>query len=123
MTDHVRTRLDGPVLSLTLARPEKKNAITDAMYQAMAAAVTRAETDPDVRVLLVDSAGEDFSAGNDLGDFLAQNQSGRRQEELGVTVFLKALAAAEKPIVAAVTGQAVGIGVTMLLHCDLVFVA
>ena len=123
MTDHVRTRLDGAVLSLTLARPEKKNAITDAMYQAMAAAVARAETDPAVRVLLIDGAGGDFSAGNDLGDFLAQNQAGRRQEELGVTVFLKALAAAEKPIVAAVTGQAVGIGVTMLLHCDLVFVA
>jgi enoyl-CoA hydratase/carnithine racemase len=123
MTEHIRTALSDGVLSLTLARPEKKNAITDAMYAAMADAVERTGSDPAVRVLLIDAVGDTFSAGNDLVDFLAQNQAGRTGGEMHVMRFLRALAAAEKPVVAAVTGQAVGIGVTMLLHCDLVYVA
>ncbi len=123
MTDHIRTRVDGGVVTLTLARPVKKIAIPAAMYGAMVDAVQRAEGDPAVRVLLIDALGDSFSAGNDLMDFLAQNQAGRGSDEMNVMRFLKALAAAEKPVLAAVTGQAVGIGVTMLLHCDLVYVA
>jgi enoyl-CoA hydratase/carnithine racemase len=124
MTEHIRISVADGVMTLTLARPEKKNAITDAMYGAMADAVLRASADPEVRVLLIAGDGDTFSGGNDLMDFLAQNQAGRNQGvEMNVMRFLKAMAAAEVPVVAAVTGQAVGIGVTMLLHCDLVYVA
>lgn len=123
MTEQVRVQVDAGVMSLTLRRPEKKNAITNAMYGMLADALEQAENDPEVRAILLGGKGDSFSAGNDLGDFLAQNAAGARPEDLQVTRFLKALARAEKPLVAAVTGQAVGIGVTMLLHCDLVYVA
>jgi enoyl-CoA hydratase/carnithine racemase len=123
MSEHIHVSVADGVLSLTIDRPEKKNALTDAMYGAMADAVLRAGADPSIRVILIDAAGGSFSAGNDLADFLAQNQAGRGAGEMNVMRFLKAMAAVEKPVVAAVTGQAVGIGVTMLLHCDLVYAA
>lgn len=123
MSEHVRIAAEDGVLRITLARPEKKNSITQPMYTALANALTRAETDSSVRVVLLEAEGDAFTAGNDLGDFAAV-ASGKLDRNTMTTVhFLDALARARKPLVAAVNGLAVGIGVTMLLHCDLVFVA
>ncbi|HWE44660.1 MAG TPA: enoyl-CoA hydratase-related protein [Caulobacteraceae bacterium] len=123
MTDHVKTDLDAGVLTLTLNRPDKRNAITDAMYAAMAEALDAAGADPATRVVLLRAEGDVFSGGNDIGDFMGQRSQGVNTQDLSVFRFLKALAHFEKPIVAAVKGVAVGIGTTALLHADLVFVA
>jgi enoyl-CoA hydratase/carnithine racemase len=123
MTEHVRTTVEDGVLRITLARPEKKNALTMAMYTALGDALARAETDPSVRAVLFEAEGDAFSAGNDLGDFAAVASGKVSREEMTTFTFLEQLAKARKPYVAAVQGLAVGIGVTMLLHCDLVFVA
>jgi enoyl-CoA hydratase/carnithine racemase len=122
MTDHVKTDLDAGVLTVTLARPDKKNALTNAMYGALADALVRAETDPAIRVVLLQGDGDSFTAGNDLADFSAQSR-GNDPTERHVVRFLKCLATATRPLVAAVQGNAVGVGTTMLLHCDLVYVA
>ena len=121
MTDQVLQQREGGVLILTLNRPEKKNALTKAMYGALADALQAAETDDGVRCILIQGAGDSFTAGNDLSDFAAV--SAGEESSPNTSRFLKALAFAEKPIVAAVHGVAVGVGVTMLLHCDLVFVS
>ncbi|WP_079253901.1 enoyl-CoA hydratase [Endozoicomonas arenosclerae] len=109
----------GAVLIITMNRPEKKNALTSAMYTAMANALAEADKNDAIRVVMIQGYTDAFTAGNDLGDFL--------KEGLGldspVMTFLRQLVAFEKPLVAAVSGVAVGIGVTMLLHCDLVYVA
>lgn len=123
MTDFVRTSIDSGVLRLTLNRPNKKNALTNDMYGVLAAALVNAETDDSIRAVLFESAGDDFTAGNDLGDFAAVAAGTLSREHMNSEKFLSALARAQKPYVAAVTGLAVGVGVTMLLHCDLVFVA
>jgi enoyl-CoA hydratase/carnithine racemase len=118
MSEHVRVKKQGPVLSVTLARPERRNAITVAMYAALADAVEQAAADPSIRVVTFRGEGVDFAAGNDLADFLAAPV--RDGEEIAVWRFLRALARCETPLVAAVHGNCVGIGTTMLLHCDLV---
>jgi len=118
MSEHVRVEKDGPVLSVTLARPERRNAITVAMYAALADAVETAAEDASIRVIMFCGEGQDFAAGNDLADFL--DASNRDGDEIAVWRFLRALAACETPLVAAVHGNCVGIGTTMLLHCDLV---
>src|ERR1700674_1271202 len=123
MTEHVRAKVDQGVLTLTLARPEKKNAITTAMYKKLTAELARAEEDPTIRVVLFESEGDTFTAGNDIMDFAAVASGATPTAEMGGHVFLAALARAKTPLVAAVHGKAVGIGTTMLLHCDLVFVA
>jgi enoyl-CoA hydratase/carnithine racemase len=123
MTDHVRIAAEDGVLRITLARPDKKNALTTAMYTALGNALARAETDSSVRAVLFEAEGDAFTAGNDLGDFAAVASGEMAREEMTTHLFLDALATARKPYVAAVHGLAVGIGVTMLLHCDLVFVA
>jgi enoyl-CoA hydratase/carnithine racemase len=124
MSDLIRTDLTDGVLSVVLARPEKKNSITQAMYSALAEATNRARTDDAVRVLLFRSEGDSFSAGNDIMDFIAISQGGGQSVgEAPVFRFLKALAELDKPAVAAVRGRAVGIGLTLLLNCDLVVVA
>lgn len=124
MTDAIRTELTDGVLTVTLARAEKKNAITQAMYAALAEATNRARTDDAVRVLLFRSEGDSFSAGNDIADFIAIGSSGGGQvTDAPVFHFLRSLADLDKPAVAAVRGRAVGIGLTLLLHCDLVVVA
>jgi enoyl-CoA hydratase/carnithine racemase len=123
MTEHVRVSVDGNVMRLTLARPEKKNALTNAMYLAMARALEQAENDPAVRVVLFAGEGDSFTAGNDLADFAAVAAGSAGRDDMKAFVFLQALARAQKPYVAAVQGLAVGIGVTMLMHCDLVYVA
>ncbi|HEY0928001.1 enoyl-CoA hydratase [Brevundimonas sp.] len=123
MTDHIKTELAGGVLSVTLARADKKNAITQAMYAALAEATERARTDDAVRVLAFRGEGDSFSAGNDIGDFIAIGSQAGQPTDMPVFRFLKALADLDKPVVAAVKGRAVGIGLTLLLHCDIVVVA
>jgi enoyl-CoA hydratase/carnithine racemase len=110
-------RADG-VLSIVLNRPDKKNAITAAMYQEMADGFYEAEKDPAVRAVLLRANGGSFSAGNDLDDFLNHPPSGL---DAPVFQFLRRISVCPKPIVAAVSGVAVGIGTTMLLHCDMVY--
>ena len=118
MSEHVRVQRADSVLAITLARPERRNAITVAMYAALADAIESAAADRSVRVITVDGDGPDFAAGNDLADFLAADQ--RDGGEIPVWRLLRAVATCETPIVAAVHGNCVGIGTTMLLHCDLV---
>jgi enoyl-CoA hydratase/carnithine racemase len=125
MTEHVRSETGQGVLTLTLNRPEKKNALTRAMYQALGDGIASAGQQNDVRCVLVQAEGDTFTAGNDLADFAAVNAgapSAGAARERGNPLLI-ALANARVPIVAAVNGRAVGIGTTMLLHCDLVFVS
>ena len=124
MSEHVAVELANGVLSVALNRADKKNAITQAMYTALAEATERARTDDAVRVVLFRGEGDSFSAGNDIADFIAIGQQGGRQmADAPVFRFLRALADLDKPAVAAVRGRAVGIGLTLLVHCDLVVVA
>src|SRR5437868_3704325 len=118
MSEHVRVERSGGVLAITLARPERRNAITIAMYAALAEAIESAAQDPGIRVITFQGEGQDFAAGNDLGDFLTALP--RDTSDIPVWRLLRALATCEIPIVAAVHGNCVGIGTTMLLHCDLV---
>jgi len=117
MSEHVRVEKSGGVLAITLARPERRNAITVAMYGALADAIAGAWEDGETRVITIRGEGQDFAAGNDLADFLDADP---RDEDIPVWRLLRALAEREIPIVAAVHGNCVGIGTTMLLHCDLV---
>src|SRR5688500_15918670 len=116
LVDH---RDDG-VLSIMLARPERRNAITVAMYAALADAVESAADNRSIRLITIEGQGEDFTAGNDLGDFLQTMPSPGSAEDLPVWRLLRALARNQVPIIAAVHGNAVGIGTTMLFHCDFV---
>ena len=118
MSEHVRIDSSGGVLAITLARPERRNAITVAMYAELADAITNAQTNPTLRLITLRGEGEDFTAGNDLADFLAAMP--RDGEEIAVWRLLRALADNQLPLVAAVHGNAVGIGTTLLLHCDFV---
>jgi enoyl-CoA hydratase/carnithine racemase len=121
MTEHILVEKSAQLLVLTLNRPEKKNALTRDMYAALAAQINAANDDSDIRCVLLQANGDMFTAGNDLADFAAINASaGDTPED---NPFLAALAGASKPMVAAVNGRAVGIGFTLLLHCDLVFVS
>lgn len=118
MSEHVRVTNAAGVLAITLTRPERRNAITIAMYDALADAIESASDDREVRVITMRGEGQDFAAGNDLADFL--DAAPRPDDEIAVWRFLRALANCAVPIVAAVQGNCVGIGTTMLLHCDLV---
>jgi len=119
MTEHVQIERRGAHLRILLNRPERRNAITVAMYAAMADAIAGAQDDPDVRVITLEGEGIDFTGGNDLADFMNElPQDG--QTDIPVWRLLKALATNQVPLVAAVHGNAVGIGTTMLFHCDLV---
>ncbi len=111
---------EGAIRTIRMNRPDKKNALTLAMYRLMATAIQEANRMPDIRCLLV-TGGAAFCAGNDINDFVEATKSGTLAEP--VTAFLDALVRNEKPIVAAVAGPAVGIGVTMLMHCDYVIAA
>jgi enoyl-CoA hydratase/carnithine racemase len=117
MSETLLTQDAEGVRTLTFNRPEKKNAFTHAMYEAAVEALDRAGLDSAVRVVMLTGAGGTFTAGNDIGDFLEQPPAG---EDSPVFRFLRALVNYEKPVVAAVDGAAVGIGTTMLLHCDYV---
>src|SRR5512134_3829582 len=115
----VEQRPDG-VLSIVLVRPERRNAITVAMYAALASAIENAADDAAVRLITLEGQGDDFTAGNDLGDFLQAMPDPGLAEDIPVWRLLRALARNQVPIIAAVHGNAVGIGTTMLFHCDFV---
>jgi len=112
-------RRDTGQLAITLSRPRQRNAITVAMYAALADAVEGAAKDASVRVITIEGEGEDFTAGNDLYDFLKEMPA-PGTTDIPVWRFLRAMANNQVPIIAAVHGNAVGIGTTMLFHCDLV---
>jgi enoyl-CoA hydratase/carnithine racemase len=118
----IKTETSAGILTLTLSRPDKKNALTNEMYGAMADAITHAESDSATRVVLIRAEGDTFSAGNDIGEFAAM-AAGKVPGERHVVRFLHALAGTTVPLVAAVQGRAVGVGTTMLLHCDFVILA
>jgi enoyl-CoA hydratase/carnithine racemase len=122
MTDLVIISDDGPVRTVRMNRPDKKNALTLPMYDAMAAGVESAPQNPVLRCLLIAGAPTAFCAGNDIGDFLGMAMG---TGALGAPIlrFLYAMARCELPLVAAVQGNAVGVGTTMLLHCDHVVAA
>jgi enoyl-CoA hydratase/carnithine racemase len=120
MADLVVISQSEGILRLRVNRPEKKNALTRAMYQTLADALDRADDDETVRVITITGTGDVFTSGNDLGDFL---DGGPIDGDSPVMRFLAAIARARKPLIAGVNGLAVGIGVTMLLHCDLVYAA
>jgi enoyl-CoA hydratase/carnithine racemase len=115
---------DGGVLVATLNRPEKKNALTGAMYRTLREALATASADAGIGAVMVTGAGGGFCAGNDIGDFLAENRAQTEGARSGAGgEFIRALARFDKPLVAAVEGAAVGVGTTMCLHCDLVYAA
>ena len=120
MSENVIIEQVNGVLTLTLARADKKNALTDAMYGALSDALHDCQPDDSVRVALIRGEGDLFCAGNDIGDFMASTGS---TKDRNVFRFLKMLGQFSKPLVAAVQGRAVGIGTTMLLHCDYVVLA
>jgi enoyl-CoA hydratase/carnithine racemase len=111
------------ILTLEFSRPSRKNAITSSMYQAMADALHAANDDPVVRAVLIAGHPEIFTAGNDLEDFMKTSNGGTAGDDLPVFQFMRALSGCTKPVVAAVSGAAIGIGTTLLLHCDLVYAA
>ena len=120
----IKTATLNGVATIEIARPEKKNALTIAMYQAMADAINAAKADAAVRALLITGQPGIFTSGNDLEDFMQRPPgSGSGNDESPVFRFMRALIDCDKPVVAAVTGAAIGIGTTMLLHCDLVYVS
>ena len=121
MSSNVRTSTADRIAEIEIHRPEKKNALTGEMYDAMSAAFERAEADAGVHVILIRGQAGCFTAGNDLADFLSAGAG----EGVGspATHFLSVIRTAKKPVVAAVGGVAVGIGTTMLLHCELVYAA
>ena len=116
----IDTTIQDGVLSIRFARPEKKNAITAAMYASLAAALRAAASDESVRAIVIAGSPGVFTAGNDLGDFLENPPADLDQP---VVHFMDAFVDLDKPVIAAVTGHAVGIGVTLLLHCDLAYLA
>lgn len=117
-TEHVQTDSQDGILTLQFNRPKKKNALTPAMYSALVDGLRRADDDGAVRVVLLTGTEGCFTSGNDIANFLNAPPTG---ESSPVFQFLMAICLAKKPIVAAVSGTAVGIGTTMLLHCDLVY--
>ncbi len=119
MSEHVLIERRDAVLAITLARPERRNAITVAMYAALADAIGGAAGDPAVRLITIKGQGEDFTGGNDLADFMKEMPA-PGTDDIPVWRLLRALANNEVPLIAAVQGNAVGIGTTLLLHCDVV---
>ena len=120
MTQDIVIEREGAVLTLRFNRPGKKNALTREMYSALAAAFEQADADASVQVVLLTGSAECFTSGNDIGDFLEQPPVDMHSP---VFCFMRSLLTCRKPVVAAVAGAAVGIGTTLLLHCDLVYVS
>ena len=120
MSENVRVAIEAGVCCITLDRPEKKNALTRAMYKAVADALEAAATDDAVGAVLIAGAGGSFSAGNDIGDFQKAKDEPREQHPDSARIY-GSLPSYPKPVVAAVDGLAIGIGTTLLLHCDLVY--
>ena len=119
--DHIQVEVQNGILQLVINRPDKKNALTSAMYDALVDAIQRAESDDSIRVLILRGNGDSFTAGNDIEDFIAKPWKG--QAVPPAEQFIRAVAFARKPVIAAVHGLTVGVGTTILLHCDLVYAA
>ncbi|VAV92309.1 Enoyl-CoA hydratase [hydrothermal vent metagenome] len=109
------------VRTITMNRPDKKNAMSHDMYAIMADAIVSAEADPAIKVMIITGAADCFTSGNDLGDFMAAPPDLNASDRPPVSRFMFALLEAQKPVIAAIEGPAVGIGVTMLLHCDFAY--
>ena len=120
MSEHLLVEREPGLLTLRLNRPDKKNALTRAMYGGLAELLQQADQDASVRAVLLTGGAECFTSGNDLADFIQAPPTGPDSE---VFRFMRALFDFSKPVVAAVSGPAVGIGTTLLLHCDLVYVS
>lgn len=120
MSQHVQVTTADRITTIRIQRPEKRNAITLEMYAALRSGLEAAAADSTVRAVIIGGAPTCFSAGNDLNDFVRANQGGGGDIDAPLG-FLRALATFDKPLVAAVRGVAIGIGTTLLLHCDLVF--
>ncbi|MGW8462681.1 enoyl-CoA hydratase-related protein [Pseudomonas sp. CLCA07] len=120
MTETIQIERERSLLTLRLNRPEKKNALTRAMYSHMAEALKQADTNPEINAVLITGSAECFTAGNDIADFIQQPPDSL---DSPVFHFMLNLLECRKPVIAAVAGAAVGIGTTMLLHCDLVYVS
>jgi enoyl-CoA hydratase/carnithine racemase len=118
LVDDIETSREGSALIIHFARPAKKNALTIAMYERLNEALADAAQDKAVRAVVFGSTGETFTAGNDLADFMQNPPTG---SDSPVFRFIMALASFEKPLIAAVDGKAIGLGLTMLLHCDFVY--
>lgn len=125
MSDHVRVSVSDGVCRIQMHRPEKKNALTREMYAALAHALERAASDDAIRAVLLTGTGDSFTAGNDIADFRgAGRAAGTMPDAPGPSRrFYLAVTRCPKPVVAAVNGLAIGIGTTILLHCDLVYAA
>lgn len=121
MTDHISESFEQGIHTISLSRPEKKNAITIDMYQALSDALHRAELDPAVKVTVITGVGPDFSSGNDIKEFLEIAHSPEKMAS--IMGFLQALTAYKKPLIGAAEGWSVGVGATLLLHCDMVIAA
>ncbi len=121
-SDQILTKIENKVLHIIINRPEKKNALTRAMYAGLANAIEQGEKDKNVRVLLIYGNGDSFCAGNDLKDFQKTGQT-ESSEERGSSKFMPVLMNAKKPVIGAIQGYAIGIGSTMLLHFDLLYAA
>jgi enoyl-CoA hydratase/carnithine racemase len=119
MSDNIIVETQSRVATIRINRPEKKNALTQAMYRGMTEGLRAAEADNSIRAVILTGTKDCFTAGNDLADF-ANAASGGPSDAVA---FLHTLAAAQKPVIAAVNGIAIGIGTTLLLHCDLVYAA
>lgn len=122
MNSFIARELRDGILTITLRRVAKRNALTSAMYDDLSRALEEAETAPEVRVILLQADGENFTAGNDIPDFIEHSTASGSSEPAAFR-FVRNLGAASKPIVAAAQGNAVGVGATLLLHCDLVYLA
>lgn len=118
MSAGLKLARDGAVLTLTIDRQDRRNALDTATYAALTEQIVQASADQSVSAVILTGAGEHFTAGNDLRDFQAERGAG---DSAGLT-FLRALTTAEVPVIAAVEGYAIGIGVTLLQHCDFVHV-
>jgi len=124
VSQHIRTGVLNGVATIEIARPEKKNALTADMYTAMAQALADAKADGSVRAVLITGQPGIFTSGNDIEDFMSRPPGqGSDSAEAPVFRFMKALVDCDKPVVAAVTGAAIGVGTTLLLHCDFVYVS
>ncbi|MET1046879.1 MAG: crotonase/enoyl-CoA hydratase family protein [Hyphomicrobium sp.] len=122
MTSEIAVSRDGAVQVLRISRPEKKNALTGAMYGALADAIEGGDSDSAIAAHVITGSGGVFTAGNDIGDFLA-TAKGTGGLDRNVVRFIRLLPVIRKPLVAAVVGNAIGIGTTLLFHCDLVYAA
>jgi|HubBroStandDraft_3_1064219.scaffolds.fasta_scaffold172109_2 enoyl-CoA hydratase/carnithine racemase len=121
MTDQIVSALKDGILQIRINRPEKKNALTQEMYAAIATALSEADGNSEVRVITLTGTGDSFTSGNDVADFLRRDTTSSDERPVGR--FLASIAALRKPLIAGVNGMAIGVGVTMLLHCDLVYAA